>query len=182
MGSVYPSWLDLRPEDDAERFTERSEERRQLFEHAKSLGRHTALHPVVWAFLQVADLEIVKSYVDNYREWVGLVGDPLGPSYFELRAKDVVRLWKQEPSDKGKMPGGAILAHSASPLPSRPATPTQISNTRSKSRVGGREYSPSRSEMVARLCKERDGNRCVVSRLSGVSNSTTPSGRVRLLY
>ncbi|OAL49285.1 hypothetical protein IQ07DRAFT_645257 [Pyrenochaeta sp. DS3sAY3a] len=48
------------PEDDVESFTERSEERRQVFKEAATRLPTTELSPLVWAFLQVSDLECVK--------------------------------------------------------------------------------------------------------------------------
>ena len=45
------------PDDDVERFTERSEQRRELFEDIAARLPTTALSPAVWAVFQVADLE-----------------------------------------------------------------------------------------------------------------------------
>ncbi|KAF2249690.1 hypothetical protein BU26DRAFT_593003 [Trematosphaeria pertusa] len=177
MDSVYPGWENLRPEGDAESFTQRSSERRQLFDEAKRLGRYTGLHSIVWAFLQVADLEQVKQYVQDGILWDRLA-DPLAASFIEVRAKDVVLLWKQEPAAKEKTATGATSPHSVSdkssnPFPSSPlrtqaATPSDTSPTRSKSRLGGREFSPTRVESVADRCKERDGHLCAVSRMAAV--------------
>ncbi|KAL5446551.1 hypothetical protein PMIN06_007723 [Paraphaeosphaeria minitans] len=53
-------WIDCRPEHGIEAYSERSTERRQVFEDAASRLDLACLPPSVWAFLQVADLDSVK--------------------------------------------------------------------------------------------------------------------------
>ena len=50
----------MRPEADDYRFSERSDERRQLFQQLKSLKSPDRLPTVLWAFLQVSDIEVLR--------------------------------------------------------------------------------------------------------------------------
>lgn len=60
MGSVAQGCTDVRPEADDYRFSERSDERRQLFQQLKSLKSPDRLPTVLWAFLQVSDIEVLR--------------------------------------------------------------------------------------------------------------------------
>ncbi|KAF1833501.1 hypothetical protein BDW02DRAFT_623475, partial [Decorospora gaudefroyi] len=165
-------WTNVRPEGDGERFTQRSNERRQLFEEAKNRGNHTDLSPVTWAFFQVADLKRVKQHVYNDDVWKLVVEN--GP-YDEIFL-DVVRLWKQAPVAKTKMSTGttshSITTNSnkapSSPAPPNVATQTSTRSTRLKRKHGGQEFSLARSANVAARCKERDSNLCAVSRMGAI--------------
>ncbi|KAL6158938.1 hypothetical protein ACJQWK_03470 [Exserohilum turcicum] len=50
MDTVAPGWTNVRPEEDSQRFTQRSAERRQLFLQLKSLRHQTDLPSITWAF------------------------------------------------------------------------------------------------------------------------------------
>jgi len=177
MDSVLPGWTNVRPEADEEGFTQRSTERRQLFEETKARRPCTELPPVVWALFQVGDLEQVKTIAQTDTLWM-LFADceyPDGPTSFEGDSLDMVRLWKQKPAERTKAatPKRPIPEDSFNPVPSSPlrpdvATQTSSHSTRSKRKHGMTEYSPMRSVAVAARCKERDGNLCAVSRMEAI--------------
>lgn len=171
MDSVYQDWHDVRPENDVDSFTERSDERRQAFEEARALGRNTALAPVTWAFLQVADLEQVRLNIRRISKWDDL------QVHNHRRVLDAVRLWRQKPAAKDVTAGNAtpapsrqIAASSQPPSTSSSASvaPDSTSRTRSKRKRGQQEYSLARSPTVAQSCKQRDGNQCAVSKMGEI--------------
>ncbi|KAF2178179.1 hypothetical protein K469DRAFT_731840 [Zopfia rhizophila CBS 207.26] len=173
------NWVSCMPEDGVESFTERSDERRQVFEDAARRLPTAELSPLVWAFLQVDGLEQVKGIVQNRYSW-RTVKDT-HESIFGCEAKDAVLLWKQRPvarnmaktdttpaSNKRSF-SGAFSNHSpSSPLRPQAATPTSEARTRSGKPLGGSEYSPQRDRKIAERCKERDHGLCVVSRIGAV--------------
>lgn len=63
------NWVSCMPEDDVESFTERSDERSHVFEDAATRLSTAKLSPLVWAFLQVGDLEMVKMTTQNNVSW-----------------------------------------------------------------------------------------------------------------
>lgn len=83
------TWIDCCQEQDDERFSERSTERRQVFEDAAA-RLDTMIPPSVWAFLQVTDLEIVKKMTQSDVSWLLMDSDS---SVWSSRAKDALRLW-----------------------------------------------------------------------------------------
>ncbi|EOA86497.1 hypothetical protein ACJQWK_08628 [Exserohilum turcicum] len=171
MDLVIPSWKDVRPEDDNERFTQRSDERRQLFEQARDLGRRIDLPPVSWAFFQIANLEKIREIVQSESLWKCFADED---SWFEPKTVDVVRLWQQKSAATTMTASNATSPTSSrfTPFNQVPSSPlrtmspqTSTSRTRSKRKHGSRESSPARSPDVAARCKKRDGNLCVVSRM-----------------
>jgi len=168
------NWVSCMPEDDVESFTERSEERRQVFEDA-ARRLDTEISPLVWAFLQVGGLEQVKDIAHSEYSW-RTVKAPR-ESIFECEAKDAVLLWKQRPaaktdttpaSTKRSFSGAFSNQSPSSPLRTQAAVPTAETRTRSGKPIGGPEYSPRRDRGVAERCKERDHGLCVVSRVGAV--------------
>ncbi|KAJ4299170.1 hypothetical protein N0V90_004414 [Kalmusia sp. IMI 367209] len=170
-------WVDCRPEDDFESFTERSDERRQFFEDTAQQFPTTELSPLVWAFFQVGNLEQLKEIATNKVSWMSV--KDIEESSIEKKAKDAVLLWKQRPSEAGSMArtdtasgkrsfSAAFSNHSpSSPLRTQAATPASETRTRSGRPLGGPEYSIRRDRTIADRCKERDNWLCVASRIGG---------------
>jgi hypothetical protein len=163
-----PSWTDCCPEQDAERFSERSTERRQIYEDAAD-QLDTDISPSIWAFLQVADLEQVKKITHSEVSW-NIMREGSMITY-SSKAKDALRLWKQRPEER--------VTEDATPAPkrthskafsdnasSRAQIPTSETRTRSGRPLGAPEGSVRRDVGIAKRSKERDGNLCVISRMS----------------
>jgi len=167
MDTTYPGWTSVRPENDAERFTDRSNERQSLFEKVKSLYESSEINPVLWAFLQIADIDQVKDATRSNYSWDST-------AYLANPAMDAIRLWKQKPEAKnGTLSGITSLKQSSShAMPSSPLPPsaaaTEEWRTRSKRKRGVQESSLGRSKIVAARCKERDNNLCAVSRMAAI--------------
>ena len=181
------NWVSCVPEDDVESFTERSEERRQVFKEAATRLPTTELSPLVWAFLQVGDLERVKEIAQNKASWISVKDNSGDEAALEYKAKDAVLLWKQRPEAKlmttmgstptpgkrsfsGAFSGRSTLSNQSptSPLRSQVASPASETRTRSGKPLGGPTYSPQRDRRIAERCKERDQGLCVVSKLGAV--------------
>jgi hypothetical protein len=167
MDTTYPGWTSVRPENDAERFTDRSNERQSLFEKVKSLHGSSEINPVLWAFLQIADIDEVKEATRSKHSWKST-------AYLANPAMDAIRLWKQKPEAKNGTPSGITSlkqpsSHAMSPSPLPPsAAATEESRTRSKRKRGVQDSSLGRSKIVAARCKERDHNLCAVSRMAAI--------------
>lgn len=58
------------PEDDVENFSERLDERRQLFEDICNRHTTTQLSPLVWALCQVGDLEELRKLSHSAQSWM----------------------------------------------------------------------------------------------------------------
>lgn len=82
------------PDSDVEVFTERSDERRQIFEDAASRLPTTELSPLVWAFLQVCDLDSVNSFALNETAWKLVKLEALGDSTLDILTRATILLWK----------------------------------------------------------------------------------------
>jgi hypothetical protein len=171
-------WIDCMPEDGVEGFTERSDERRQVFEDAAQ-RLPTELSPLVWAFLQVGNLEQVKECTANDFSWMAV--HDKRESALESRAKNAVLFWKQRslvrdtvttvttPASSKRTHSAAFFNHPpSSPLRTQVASPNSQTRTRPAKSLGAPEYSPQRDSTIAELCKERDRGLCAVSRLSAV--------------
>lgn len=161
------SWQLCMPENEIENFTERSDERRQLFEDAASRLPTKELSPLAWAFFQVGDLERLRSLSRDLDTW------QLGETLLEYEAKDCVLLWKQHSAEKdastsSKRSHGAAFNQPSRSLRSRVTSQSDSSRTRSGRSLGCREYSPVRDRRVAEKCKERDHGLCVVTKVSGI--------------
>jgi hypothetical protein len=167
------SWTNCCPEQGVEGFSERSTERRQVFEDAAN-RLDTGISPWIWAFLQVADLEQVKKLTSSDISWNTVTQGTM--SDYSLRAKDALRLWKQRPGEREaddaapapKRTHSKAFSNSASsPSQSHHShTPTSESRTRSGRSLGAPEGSVRRDVAIAKRSKERDGNLCVISRMS----------------
>ncbi|KAL1607695.1 hypothetical protein SLS60_002630 [Paraconiothyrium brasiliense] len=168
-----PSWTDCCPEQDVERFSERSTERRQVFQDAAT-RLDTGISPSIWAFLQVADLERVKQITQNEFSWDTMTEDSI--STYPSQAKDALRLWKQRPEERGtedttpapkRTHSKAFSNNASSKSPShRSQMPTSETRTRSGKPLGAPEGSVRRDVGIAKRSKERDGNLCVISGMS----------------
>jgi hypothetical protein len=130
-------------DDDIERFTERSKERRQLFEDAATSLPTSEISRVLWAFLQVADLEKVRELTSNNSMWKMIKGD-LAPGFLETDALDAVLLWSQrKEAAKEATPASRKRTHDlafpnqspSSPLRTHPVTPPSATRTRSGATV-----------------------------------------------
>jgi hypothetical protein len=93
MDTTYPGWTSVRLENDAERFTDRCNKRQSLFEKVKSLHRSSEINPVLWAFLQIADIDQVKEATRSNYSWKPT-------AYLANPAIDAIRLWRQQPETK----------------------------------------------------------------------------------
>lgn len=160
------TWIDCCQEQDDERFSERSTERRQVFEDAAA-RLDTMIPPSVWAFLQVTDLEIVKKMTQSDVSWLLMDSES---SVWSSRAKDALRLWTQRPLDNNSAPkrthSVAISDNASSESRSQCSqVPTSKTRTRSGKPSGVSEGSVRRDVRIAKRSKERDGNLCVLSRM-----------------
>ncbi|KAF2450490.1 hypothetical protein P171DRAFT_348345 [Karstenula rhodostoma CBS 690.94] len=166
------SWTDCCPEQGDESYSERSTERRQVFEDAAS-RLDTGVPPSIWAFLQVADLDQVKQITHSKFSWNTMKeGQWL---VYSRKVKDALLLWKQRPEDKemddtapapkrthSRAFSTSTLSQSQSNRSQIPASKTR---TRSGRPLGAPEGSVRRDVMIAKHSKERDGNLCVISRI-----------------
>jgi len=91
-----PSWIDCCPEQGIEGYTERSDERRQVFEDVAT-RLDTEVSPWIWAFLQVADLEHVRWITASNFAWNAMKEGGLTYSSW---VKDTLRFWKQRIEEK----------------------------------------------------------------------------------
>ena len=164
------------PENDVERFSERSLERLQFFGKTASPFPVTQLSPLVWAFFQVGDLEALQGLTLTDITWKNVYAES-EQTLPEREALDAIRLWIQRPAVKDTTPASSKRSHSvafpqpthSSPLRPLPTTPlAHLPRTRSGKSSGSREYSPVRDRKLAERCKERDHGLCVVSRIGGV--------------
>ncbi|KAL1796795.1 hypothetical protein ACET3X_005335 [Alternaria dauci] len=175
MDTVDQGWTNVRPEEDAQRFTERSDERRQLFLRLKSVYRDTNFPSILWAFLQVASIERIREMVhnhgfrNNFRE-----GGHREAT--ERQALDAILLWSQKQLRKDPAATSATPTHSQpKTVSNQPSSKSRLlqanilaghKRTRSGSMIGGKEYSVGRHDGVRSNCKKRDGNFCAVSRMA----------------
>jgi hypothetical protein len=160
MDTTYPGWTSVRPENDAERFTDRSNERQSLFEKVKSLHGSSEINPVLWAFLQIADIDEVKEATRSKHSWKST-------AYLANPAMDAIRLWKQKPETKIGAPSAVTSLQQSSSHATSPS-PAIESRTRSKRKRSVQDSSLGRSKNVAALCKERDSGLCAVSRMVAI--------------
>ena len=155
-------WVSCRPEDDAERFSERSDERRQLFEDASRRLPTASLSPLLWAFFQVGDVESLQELCVNKASWNNVFNE-LYESGFGKKAKDAIRLWRQAGPEKDTtlIPS----KRSASTAFGRPTTLSPASRLQATSPADPSRTRPPtpRSGTIAKQCKQRD-RVCVVSR------------------
>lgn len=164
------SWIDCCPEQGSEAYSERSTERRQVFEDAVS-RLDTSVPPSIWAFLQVANLEQVKQFAVSQVYW-NMLKEGRWSTHFKM-AKDALRLWKQRPEEKetddiapapkrthSKAFSSNAPSQSQSTLSQIPAPATR---TRSGRALGDPECSVRRDVKIVKRSKERDGNLCVIS-------------------
>lgn len=165
------------PNDGVERFSERSEERRQFFEETVARFPDTRISPLLWALFQIADLEKLRKFTLNELAWMNIsLGVESEPSVCERYSLDTFRLWRQRSVAKDSTPASSKRSCSDpfrppthfSPLRSRPTIPTDLPRTRSGKSLEGSEHSPVRDRKIAQRCKERDSGLCVVSRIGGV--------------
>lgn len=171
------SWIDCCPEQGEEAFSERSTERRQIFEDAAA-RLDTEISPSTWAFLQVADLELVKQIAGS--DWAWKQVQEGKASGFPSKAKDALLLWKQRPEEKEtddtalapKRTHSRAFSSNASPQSLSPSYRSPISASEPRSRsgmpLGVREGSVRRDVKIAKRSKERDGNICVISGMGAV--------------
>ena len=160
------TWIDCCQEQDDERFSERSTERRQVFEDAAA-RLDTMIPPSVWAFLQVTDLEIVKKITQSDVSWFSMDSDT---SVWPSRAKDALRLWTQRPLDTTSTPkrthSVAFSDNASSESRSQCSqVPTSKTRTRTGKLSGVSKGSVRRDVRIAKRSKERDGNLCVLSKM-----------------
>ncbi|XP_014561619.1 hypothetical protein COCVIDRAFT_86575 [Bipolaris victoriae FI3] len=177
MDTVRQGWTNVRPEEDGQGFTERSAERRQLFQNLKSLHRQTKLPSITWAFLQIADIEVIREVVQSRLAWRCFAEDEHRLAT-EKKALDTIRLWSQKQPEKTPTAASATPIHSQSKTVSnQPTSTSRLLNTnilagskrtRSGNVIGGQEYSVGRHEGVRSNCKKRDGNLCAVTRLAEI--------------
>ncbi len=162
------SWVSCMPEDDVEHLTERSDERRQLFEDISNRLPASQLSPLVWAFFQVGNLDQLRQLASTRISWM-IVYVETESSYLERGAEDTIRLWMQSSAATTSGPASRISSASI-PSQTRPPSPLSLQRSRTRSRrsLGGMEYSPVRDRRVTDLCKERDHGRCVVSKVGGI--------------
>jgi hypothetical protein len=164
------SWNDCCPEQGAEGFSERSTERRQVFEDAAS-RLDTGIPPSMWAFLQVADLEHVKNFTHSEVSWNTVKEGQW--SIHSSKSKDALRLWKQQPEEKEmddtapapKRTHSKAFSNNASSQSQSHSSEIPASETRTRSGrpLGVPEGSVRRDVGIAKRSKERDGNLCVIS-------------------
>ncbi|KAJ4285961.1 hypothetical protein N0V90_013527 [Kalmusia sp. IMI 367209] len=168
-----PAWIDCSPELEAECFSERSAERTRIFQDAaKRLD--TKMSPSLWAFLQAADLEIVKEATHTDYTW-SLVQKISSKSF--CNAADALRLWRQEPELKTKGDNGpeengpeGTEPPFTTPAPKRRHSEAFGSDaspgtraTRSAKKLGTPGGSVRRDTKVKHLCKERDSKVCAIT-------------------
>ncbi|EUC44706.1 hypothetical protein COCMIDRAFT_97562 [Bipolaris oryzae ATCC 44560] len=175
MDSVAQGWTDVRPEADDYRFLQRSDERRQLFQHLKSLNAPSQLRTVFWAFFQVADIDVLRRGVES-EMFVETLGSFEVNSDVERKVVDALLLWRQKRPEK-QPTANATPIHSSSKVPSNQpssAPPLNASvlagskRTRSGHITGGQQCSVTRNDGVKSNCKRRDGNLCAVSRMAEI--------------
>jgi len=99
------------PEDDVENFTERSEQRRQLFEDIAARLPATSLSPLLWAIFQVGDLEQLTKVASHEVSWRTVYLD-FKSADLELEALNAVRLSKQRREAKDATATPSKRSHS----------------------------------------------------------------------
>ncbi|KAF9731677.1 hypothetical protein PMIN01_10694 [Paraphaeosphaeria minitans] len=159
-------WIDCRPEHGIEAYSERSTERRQVFEDAASRLDLACLPPSVWAFLQVADLDSVKELTLMDVSWKMMISE----GGWASRVKDALLLWKQRPVEKDtddavpapKRTHSRAFSSNAPSLTQsqRSQIPASETRTRPGRPLGVPEGSVRRDVNIAERCKERDDNLC----------------------
>jgi len=161
-------WVSCRPEDDdePERFSERSDGRRKLFEDASRRLPTASLSPLVWAFFQVGNLESLQELCQNKASWNNVFNESKKP-VFEMEAKDAIRLWRQARQEKdttltpSKRSASTAFGRSTTSSPPLRLQATSLANP-------PRTRSPMhRSGTVATQCKQREGL-CAVTRQSAL--------------
>jgi hypothetical protein len=184
---VASPWDPCMSDDDSvERFNERSTAREQLFRDAARRFNTTQLSSPIWAFFQVADLNMLREFTHSRVGWesVYLSGSDGCTALNEIRAKDTISLWsqhyraivqnaedpieKQDAAINKRSHSIAFLSTPAGPPRSQDVAQVITSRTRSRKPLGGSEFSVSRSRPLKEKAKLRDGNRCVITLLAPV--------------
>ncbi|PVI05875.1 hypothetical protein DM02DRAFT_682800 [Periconia macrospinosa] len=173
-------WIDCRPERDHEAWTmPLSDERRQLLEDiAGQLDRR--LRPEFWAFLQVGDLGKIRKIADpdltiiwdQLRSFNGLFGAQLRDSLLLwMQRRTEVGTWTNTNtnSDRKRTHSKAFSDdESPTPRPSSLQSPASETRTRSGVPMGTPEGSVRHDDKIADLSKQRDGNLCVITKMSAI--------------
>ena len=113
MDTVAQGWTNVRPEEDGQRFTERSAERRQLFLKLQSLHPQPVFPSITWAFLQIADIEVIREAVQSHLFRQSLTDRDLRLAR-ERKALDTILLWSQKQPRKDPTAASATSTHSQS--------------------------------------------------------------------
>lgn len=177
MDTVAQGWTNVRPEEDGQRFTERSAERRQLFLKLQSLHPQPVFPSITWAFLQIADIEVIREAVQSHLFRQSLTDRDLRLAR-ERKALDTILLWSQKQPRKDPTAASATSTHSQfKTVSNQPPSKSRLLNanilagskrTRSGHIIGGPEYSVGRHDGVRSNCKKRDGYLCAVSRMAEI--------------
>lgn len=166
------SWDDCRPETDDEAYlVPLSNERRQLLEKIAT-NCERRIRPELWAFLQVCDLAQIRILLSSLHVYDELRQHGTLDGY---RLRYALLLWMQRRVEKTDT-GSAKRTHSdafssdysPSPRPSSSKSPTSVEKTRSKVPPGTPEGIVRRDDKVAEPSKQRDGNMCVITKMSAV--------------
>ncbi|KAF2187521.1 hypothetical protein K469DRAFT_569572 [Zopfia rhizophila CBS 207.26] len=163
----------LRMPESIEHFTERSQERSQAFSHLISIFKTESmpLPPVVWAFFQVADLEMVETMVPRF------VRPLLDEGTLETMCRNAILLWRQGkeanneagPSKKRNLSSAFGAPDASNPTSTRTRPdPTPLSKTKSGQVPSSTGSNVRRSKRAAAMCRERDNHRCIASKCGEV--------------
>ena len=190
LPSFPSSWDDLMPDDDSP-YNDRSDERQAFFEDLAQRFDTTKLSPPIYAFLQVGNLETLRTHAENVKSWQALFhsspeSETSEENANELRARYAVYLWSQ--SGKRNLIGHKLetlektqaraahkrshstaLSSTSAParLPQNTQRPTS-GRTRSGHVPGATESSVRRAKTVEEKTLQRDKHSCILTNLGAV--------------
>ena len=175
-------WVAINTDEEADVYTERSEERASFLTAISRDFPATRLSPLIWALFQVAPVDQLRLYTECPAQWMlNAYNDDHRPLFEDL-VEDALTVWGQRPvqrfdtSARQPQPFSSPFTSPKPPdktaSPSAPGRRTRSGKTYSeigpKSPDSGREYSVRRDDNVAREAKVRDRGKCVVSLLGAV--------------